>query len=107
MLLNWTASEDSEGDLAEYLVYQSLDGASFGDAVTIAKSLTSYQANGLTPGETYTFKVTAVDENGNESDGVMTTITLPETGPGLLLMGGFSLLGAGVATRRKKKRQEF
>lgn len=107
ILLSWTASEDSAGDLAEYLVYQSLDGTSFGDAVVLAMELTEYEAAGLTPGETYTFKVTAMDENGNESEGIMTTVTLPETGPGLLVMGGLSMLGAGVATRRRKRKDEF
>ncbi len=107
VLLSWTASEDTAGDLAEYLIYQSFDGTSFGDAVEVAMELTEYEADGLTPGETYTFKVTAMDENGNESDGEMTTVTLPETGPGLLVLGGLSMLGAGVATRRRKRKDEF
>lgn len=107
VLLSWTASENTAGDLAEYLIYQSMDGTSFGEAVSIAMELTEYEAAGLTPGETYTFKVTAVDENGNESEGVLTTVTLPETGPEIFLLGGLSLLGAGVATRRKKRKDEF
>ncbi len=104
ILLTWTESVDSAGDLAEYWLYQSMDGGvSFDDAIKVASSAAEYEVEDLTAGETYTFKVTAVDENGNESEGVLTTVALPETGPGLLLMGALSLLGAGAASRRKKK----
>ena len=107
IVLSWDPSEDSEGDLVEYFVYQSVDGGlSFGEAMELLASelgdAPRYEIDGLTPGETYTFKVTAVDENGNESDGELTTITLPESGPGMLAMGAFSLLGAGFVARRKK-----
>jgi hypothetical protein len=107
ILLSWTHSENTEGDLIEYLVYQSLDGGlSFGEAMEVLAAelgdLPTYEIDGLTPGETYTFKVTAVDENGNESDGELTTITLPESGPGMMAMGAFSLLGAGFLARRKE-----
>lgn len=105
--LTWTQSENSAGDLAEYFVYQSMDGGlSFGEAVEYLASdfeaEASLEIDGLTPGETYTFKVTAVDENGNESEGVMTTVTLPESGPGMMAMGALSLLGAGFVARRKR-----
>lgn len=104
-MISWTASVDSAGDLAEYLVYKSTDGATYGAAVTIAETMTQYEASGLTPGETYTFKVTAMDESGNESEGELVTVTLPETGPAMLALFGLSALGAGVVTRRK--RDEF
>lgn len=101
--LSWTGSADTAGDLAKYLVYQSADGGiTFGDAVTVAYDTTSYDVNGLTPGATYTFKVTAVDDSGNESDGVMTTVTLPEAGPELLLLVPLALAGAAVVRRRKR-----
>lgn len=103
VLVTWTASVDSAGDLAKYYFYQSMDGGvSFDDALTVSKDAEEYEVDGLTPGETYTFKVTAVDENGNESEGIMTTVTLPEAGPELLLLVPLALLGAGVASRRKK-----
>lgn len=101
--LSWDASVDSAGDLAMYLVYQSTDGISFSEAVEVAKDFTSLQVDGLTPGATYTFKVTAKDENDNESEGVLTVVTLPETGPGLLGLAGLSLAGAGLHRRRKKR----
>lgn len=107
VLLAWDPSANSEGDLAQYLVYQSVDGGiSFGKAVEyLADDLgdaPEVEIEGLTAGETYTFRVTAKDENGNESDGMMTTITLPESGPGMMAMGALSLLGAGFVARRKR-----
>jgi len=105
VLLSWTASEDSAGDLAKYLVYQSMDGGvTFGDALSIASDASDYEVSDLTAGETYTFKVSAVDENGNESDGVLTTVTLPESGPELLLLFPLAVAGAGAWTRRKKNK---
>lgn len=102
--LTWTASENSAGDLAQYLIYQSMDGGlSFEEILELAADAVSTEIDGLTPGETYTFKVTAVDENGNESEGVMTTVTLPESGPELFVLGGLSLLGALL---RRRKRAE-
>lgn len=104
VLLSWEPSVDSAGDLAKYLLYRSTDGGdSFGDsAVTIEADADEYEVDELTAGETYTFKVTAVDENGNESEGLMTTVTLPEAGPELLVLGLMALAGAGVATRKKR-----
>ena len=104
ILLSWTASVNTAGDLAKYLVYQSMDGGtSFEDAVNVDADSVEYAADGLTAGETYTFKVTAVDESGNESEGVLVTATLPESGPELLVLGALSLLGAGAWNRRKKQ----
>ncbi len=109
VLLSWDHSLNSAGDLAEYFVYQSEDGGlSFGDAMEYLVSEFSddkaeLEIDGLLPGETYTFKVSAVDENGNESEGLMTTVTLPESGPGMMAMAGLSLLGAGFVARRKNE----
>ncbi len=102
--LTWDASVDSAGDLAEYLVYMSSDGGkTFGAALEVASTVTSYDFTKLTAGSTYTFKVSAVDSNGNESDGVMTNITLPESGPELLVLVPMSMLGAAIVRRRQKK----
>lgn len=102
--LTWDASVDSAGDLAKYLVYMSSDGGkTFGAALEIASTVTSYDFTKLTAGSTYTFKVSAVDENGNESEGVMTNITLPESGPELLVLVPMSMLGAAIVRRRQKK----
>ncbi len=102
--LTWTASLDSAGDLAKYLVYISSDGGNtFGAALELASTMTSYDFTELTAGSTYTFKVSAIDSNGNESEGVMTNVTLPESGPELLLLVPMSMAGAAVLRRRKKK----
>ena len=104
VLLSWTASLNAAGDLAKYLVYQSSDGGStFEDALSADADAVEYEVDGLTAGETYTFKVSAMDENGNESEGMLTTVTLPESGPELLVLGALSLLGAGAWNRRKKQ----
>ncbi|MFA4814857.1 MAG: fibronectin type III domain-containing protein [Candidatus Gracilibacteria bacterium] len=105
VLLTWTASMDTAGDLAEYWLRQSMDGGvTFGDALEIASSAVDYEVDDLTADETYTFKVTAVDGSGNESEGVLTTVTLPESGPELLVLGALSLLGAGAWNRKKKNK---
>jgi hypothetical protein len=102
-LVSWTASIDSAGDLAEYLVYRSVDGTTFGPSMSVDKALAEYEEDNLTPGATYTYKVTAKDVNNNESDGELVTITLPETGPAMAALFGLSLLGAGAVTRRRKE----
>lgn len=103
VMLNWTASVDSAGDLAQYLVYTSSDGGTnYGYAIYVDKDATEQEVTDLTAGETYTFKVAAVDENGNESDGTVVTMTLPEAGPGMIGLFGLSLLGASVINRRRR-----
>lgn len=105
--LTWTASVNSAGDLAKYLVYMSGDGGlTFGAAMEVAKSLTSYDVKSLTAGSTYTFKITAVDANGNESEGELTSVTLPESGPELFVLVPMSMAGAALWKRRKRK-EEF
>lgn len=105
--LSWEPSANTAGDLAKYLLYRSSDGGlSFGEALQVSKEVASsglveYDVDGLTPGASYTFKVTAVDENGNESEGVLVNVTLPEAGPELLLLGVLSLLGGWLWTRRR------
>ncbi len=69
--LSWTASVNSEGDLAGQKVYYSSDG---GTTYTTAESALdasaiSYEVTGLTNGTCYMFKVTCYDEVPNESSG--------------------------------------
>lgn len=58
--LSWSASTDSNGQVASYNIYQN--GTKVGSSTT-----TTYTATGLTAATTYSFTVTAVDTNGNES----------------------------------------
>jgi len=52
----------------------------------------------------YFFKMAARDSSGNESQGVVTTFTLPATGPelGLLLLGSLAL--SKLLKRRKNRK---
>ena len=99
--LDWVASENSAGDLDHHNYYEKTTD-DFGVAVRVGKDSTSYQRV-LEGGERYTFKVSTVDTNGNESDGSLTSIILPETGPAALL-GLMAMFSAGVAhvVRRRK-----
>ena len=65
--LSWDAVDDA----ATYRVYRATaptDGAS-GSALDTGLSATSYNDPSVTNGSTYYYRVTAVDEAGNESDG--------------------------------------
>lgn len=100
--LSWKASMDTAGDLAQYVLYQSTDGKTYDKGVVVKKDAESFDIASLVPGMKYFFKLTAKDETGNESKGVVTTFVLPETGPelGFLLLGSF---GLGKIVQRKKK----
>ena len=63
---------------------------------------TEVEVSGLTPGNTYNFKLTTVDEEGNESEGMFAAITLPETGMGLGLLVAGALGLSAVRNRRRK-----
>ncbi|EKD63822.1 MAG: beta-1,3-glucanase [uncultured bacterium] len=100
--LTWTESVDSAGDLADQLMYKSENGGqSYDDAESLGASTDSYTAEGLTEGQTYTFKLTTVDEAGNESEGVITTITLPQTGAGVGIVLLATVLGTGFVMKKK------
>lgn len=66
--LSWTASVSS--DVAGYNVYNGATKLN-GSLITV----TAYTASGLTAETEYTFRVTAVDGSGNESDGVTIDVT--------------------------------
>lgn len=100
--LSWTASANTAKDLVDQILYKSTNTNEFVKVDNLGPAVTSYTLKNLTAGVKYTFKLTAKDAAGNESDGVLTTITLPETGAGI----GITLLGtvAGmIAYHRRKK----
>lgn len=100
--LSWTPSVNSAGDLASYILYKSTDGTSYGEGVILNAAAVTHDLRGLVPGMKYYYKLTAKDAAGNESEGVVTSFMLPETGPGLgLLLLGSAGLG-GFLKRRKK-----
>ena len=69
--LSWTASTNSEGDLAGQKVYYSSDGGTTYTPAesALSASVTSYEVTELTNLTAYKFKVTSYDEVPNESSG--------------------------------------
>jgi len=65
LTFTWDHSLNTAGDLVGYLAYFN-DAAS---GVTIASSQNSYEQTGLNPASAYPFRVTAFDQDGNESGG--------------------------------------
>jgi len=65
LLLSWTAN--TEPDLAGYKVYQRILSSSYGTPLAVLGKVTTYQVNGIQPGLTYSYTVTAYDTSGNES----------------------------------------
>lgn len=100
--LTWTASVNSARDLADQVLYRSNDGgATFTTTDPLGPVVSEHEVSGLIPGQTYTFKLTAKDDSGNESAGVFADITLPETGAGLSLLILASLGLGRLASKRR------
>jgi hypothetical protein len=100
--VTWGASPNTAQDLANYLVYFSEDrGETYRLLSTLDPETLTFEESGLPEAEVYTFKVTARDQVGNESEGK--TVSLPGTGPaGMLALALTSLAGGRLATRRRK-----
>jgi|GEM_PF-2351211 len=69
LIFSWAPSADSYGDLAGYSVY--FDGDTTGE--TLDPAVNTYAKTSLTPATAYPIRVTAVDNDGNESDGAALT----------------------------------
>ncbi len=99
--LGWENPVENETDTAEQILYVSQgDDQNFEKDGTVDNGENSNTVKGLEPGD-YWFKLTQVDAAGNESKGVITKVTLAETGPemlGLVLVS----LGLGRLFRKKK-----
>ena len=73
--LEWTASANAT-PIDFYKVQVSVDGAAYSDLGTTTEVFyDAYISGDCSTSKTYDFKVIAVDINGNESKGVITTIT--------------------------------
>jgi len=78
--VNWEASANTADDLASYHFYFNGETT----ATVIPASTLSKQLLGLLPATSYSFKITAVDNDGNESAGVTgTAVTILENPTGL------------------------
>lgn len=101
--LTWTASVNSTKDLADQVLYKSKDGGkTYDKGTSLGKTATSYELKDLVPGMEYWLKITTKDTAGNESEGIISKIMLPETGIGTAgLLIGSALLPS--IWRKKKK----
>lgn len=101
--LTWESGIDEAGDAVDQILYVSSDGGATYEKVGSLGDVSTYSFDDGEEGKTYQFKVTTVDEAGNESAGSIVTAVLPTTGMGLGLLAAASALGGGVFSRKKKK----
>jgi predicted phage tail protein len=79
---------NTEADLAGYNIYEYNPNPDLEKSYQLLNSnliaSTAYRVDGLTPGMTYYFKITAVDRSGNESaySGALPVTVLPRDGGG-------------------------
>lgn len=104
--LKWTPSIDSAGDLDDQLLYKSENkGKKWNDAKSLGASAIK-TTSPEKPETNITYKLTTKDKTGNESTGVIRSISLPalpSTGPELLLLLGAAFTGAGIRGMVKRK----
>lgn len=100
--LSWEIPEDTVGDVVEQIIYMSTNGNEYEKEASLNPGVNEYEVGEFEPGD-YWFKITQVDEAGNESEGVVTKIVLSETGPELLGLLVFSLGMGRIAGRKKRK----
>lgn len=106
--LNWTASLNTAMDLADQILYMSMDrGVTYDTGNSLGVATTTHQVPNLEGGKEYTFKITTKDTSGNESVGVVKSIRLPQTGFGAGVLVLVSAGAAYQALRRKKKKDIF
>jgi hypothetical protein len=99
--LTWSKSN---ADIMDQILYKSLDGGSTYDSGTsLGPDREEVEVTGLSAGKEYYFKVTTKDNTGVESDGIIKSFRLPETGMGLGLLFASSAGLAYVNSRRKRK----
>jgi len=103
--LKWTASTNTDKDLAAQILYRSEDkGIQWDNGRAIATDKT-IATSAEKPETEITYKLTVRDEAGNESVGAIRSISLPalpETGSSVAFLGGLALLGAAGRKLFKK-----
>jgi len=100
--LTWDKVDDPS--IIDQILYKSTDGGNSYDAGTsLGADREEVDVTGLTAGTEYYFKLTTMNADGVESDGMITSIMLPETGMGMGLMAG-AALGLAALRRRKNKK---
>jgi len=72
LTLNWTASQNSHGDLAAQKLYLD-SGGGYNAGTALAKDATGHTLAGLTGHAVYKLRLTTVDQGGRESAGAVVT----------------------------------
>lgn len=99
--LTWDKPDDES--IIDQILYRSTDGGNnYDEGTSLGADREEVEVTGLTPGTEYYFKLTTMNEDGVESDGMITHIMLPETGAGVGLLAG-AALGLAALRRRKNK----
>ncbi|ADY52959.1 Fibronectin type III domain protein [Pseudopedobacter saltans DSM 12145] len=75
-VLNWTAN--TETDLSSYKIYSGTSANPTTLLATVTKPTVTYTDTGLTNGTTYYYRITAVDQAGNESTYSTEVTAIPE-----------------------------
>jgi hypothetical protein len=102
--LSWQAKMDQMAGVANFVVYMSTDrGATYGEGKVLGKDALTYDFGNLTEDMVYYFKLTTRNAAGQESEGLVTYLTLPKTGPELALLFLTSAGGGYFFTKKKKK----
>ncbi|MFC1616355.1 fibronectin type III domain-containing protein [Patescibacteria group bacterium] len=101
--LSWALPDGQAGNILEQIIYMSEDkGSNYTKRATLDPDVTEYEIKNLDAGE-YWFKITQKDDVGNETEGVITKLVLPATGPGMAgILIGTLVLGRVMSRRRKK-----
>lgn len=101
--LKWEIPSQNIEDVVEQIIYMSTNkGESYQKEASLNPGVNEYEVGEFEAGD-YWFKITQVDEAGNESEGVITKVVLAETGPQMLGLLVFSL-GMGRLVGRKKRK---
>lgn len=74
VILSWTPPVDRDEDLADQILYIG-EGKEYGAGISLGKNTRGYTVENLKNGQSYTFKIVAVDVLGNASREVTTSAT--------------------------------
>ncbi|KKP38750.1 MAG: periplasmic copper-binding protein [Candidatus Peregrinibacteria bacterium GW2011_GWF2_33_10] len=100
--VKWDVTQGAD-NLSDQVLYQSEDGGKqYAKGLSLGSKVREYLIANLIPGKTYTFKLTAKDLTGKETEGLVTSITLPKTGAGLAGLIAISFGIGGLISKKKK-----
>ena len=96
--VTWTPSANSAGDLVDHRLYMSVDGGTTwgsnapdfdnGVGTRVARSWTETFVTGLSTGQAYSVRMTAVDAVPNESAGTTVAVTVTGAASEVVTIGG-------------------